>query len=257
MKEEKKLSEADRYINNLDKTIAGKKINDPSELAKLFEGKSKHYKVAVRDFMKFLIEKGYRRYSQLVDFQAVIKIPSSGIRPSSEKFTTAERIIEAYNLADETRKLVIKLLVYTGQRLIEIVDLLNNFDERELVILEDLGIARYDLLAMYKRIGSNKANAEQTKRAWVAYMPADFARQLKRVQVSYDSLKGENLANNIVQPNQLRSWFSDFMDEQGVPEDVIEFMTGKTPENILRKHYKNLEKKADRHYARVVDKFPI
>jgi intergrase/recombinase len=257
IKEEKRLSEADRYISHLDKTIAGKKINDPNELAKLFEDKSKHYRVAVRDFLKFLIQKGHRRYSQIVDFQAVIKIPSSGIRPSSEKFTDTESIIKAYEVVDDLRKLVIRLLVYSGQRLIEIVDMLNNFDERELIILEDKGIARYDLLAMYKRIGSNKANAEQTKRAWVAYMPADFAKQLRRVQVSYDSLKGKNLALGIIYPNQLRSWFTDFMDEHGVPEDVIEFMTGKTPETVLRKHYKGLEKKADRYYAKIVDKFPL
>ncbi len=244
------------YYRYCEEHLAGKKINNPNELAEIVEGLAKNRKAAIRDFMKFLIKKGYRTKSQLIDFQAVVEIPKSGIRPSSEAFTTTEKILEALEkVKSDKKKLMIRLLAYTGLRLSEAVDMLRNFDPKELTIQEK--IAKYDLLAMYKRIGSKKAKAEMTKRAWIAYMPADFAKQLKRMEVTETMFKGNKLANGIVHANQLRKWHSDFLDEHGVPEDVIEFLQGKTPEKILRKHYKDLEKKADRYYEKVVDEFPF
>mgnify|MGYP000660356321 CR=1 FL=1 len=245
---------ARRYYKYCDELLGGKKINHPSELANIIEGLSKNRKAAIRAFLRFLIEKGYRTKSQLIDFQAVIKIPKSGIRPSSEAFTTTDKIIEALRtVKSDKKKLMIRLLAYTGLRLSEAVDLLKNLNPKELTIKGK--IAKYDLLAMYKRIGSKKAKFEATKRAWIAYMPAEFAKQLKRMDVTETMFKGDKLANGIIHANQLRKWHADFLDEHGVPEDVIEFLQGKTPEKILRKHYKDLEKKADKYYEKI--EFPF
>ncbi|WP_048085924.1 integrase [Archaeoglobus veneficus] len=154
MREEKKLKNWKEYAGKLDKLLKGKKINSPQKLYEIFKDEPKTSKVAIKDFMKFLIETGKRTKSQLIDFQAVIKIPKSGIRPASEAFTTTEKIIEALKeVKDEKKRLMIKLLAYSGLRLSEAVELLKNFNPKELTILPDLGIARYDLLAMYKRVG--------------------------------------------------------------------------------------------------------
>jgi len=258
--------EAEQYIRDLERTIAGKKINHPSELAEIFSGLPKHYQVAIKNFMKFLIKKGYRTKSELIDFQEIIKVPKSGIRPASEAFTTTKTIqlalttqIRKDKEKDARNKFVIKALAYSGLRLEELMDLLNHFKEDELKIIGK--IARYDLLAMYKRIGSRKAQAEATKRAWVAYLPASFVKELKKYAKTEEwkstTFKGVKLAKGIVDPNQFRKWFTEFLDENDVKEKIIGFITGKTPENVLRRSYMNLLKQADREYARIVDKFPI
>ncbi len=59
---------ADVYIRYLNRLLASKKINTPHGLAEIVEGRSKNAKVAVRNLIKFLIRKGYRTKSQLIDF---------------------------------------------------------------------------------------------------------------------------------------------------------------------------------------------
>ena len=253
-----------KYIKYLDRMLSGKVIKHPRELAQVVEGKTRHHKVAVRDFLKFLVERGYFTKSQIIDYQEVVKLERTGIRPASQAFTTTDRIIQAYeylkSINSEKKIIILKLLTYSGLRLTEACDLLSNFRADELTILEDKGIARYDLLAMYKRIGSSKAKAEVTKRAWVAYMPLDFAKQLMEIcpldDISEEALKGKRFAKGIVLPNQFRKWFSNHLKDLGVPESVIEFMTGKTPEKVLRQFYFDLLKDADEWYSRIVDKFP-
>jgi intergrase/recombinase len=253
-----------KYIRYLDRMLSGRVIRHPRELAQIVQDKTRHHKVAVRDFLKFLVESGYYTKSQIIDYQEVVKLGRTGIRPASQAFTTTDKIIQAFEYLksiNSTKKiLILKLLVFSGLRLTEACDILKNFNESELIILEDKKIARYDLLAMYKRIGSSKAKAEVTKRAWVAYIPADFAKELLEVcpiEVSEEAMKGKRFCNGIILPNQTRKWFSNFLKDNGVPERVIEFMTGKTPERVLRQFYFDLLKEADEWYFRIVDKFPI
>ncbi len=260
----RKTKDWKRYIRCLDQTMSGKVIRHPKELLELFKDRSRHYKVAVRNFLKFLVEEAYFTKSQIIDYQEVIKLERAGIRPVSQAFTTTENILKAYNYLKEigsTKKLIVlKLLVLSGLRLTEACDILNNFNKSELTILEDKRIARYDLLAMYKRIGSSKAKAEVTKRAWVAYMPLELAEELLEIcpiEVSEEAMKGKKFCNGIILPNQTRKWFSNFLKDNGVPERVIEFITGKTPERVLRQFYFDLLKEADEWYSRIVDKFPL
>jgi intergrase/recombinase len=239
-------SVAEDYLRRLERLIAGKKINEPHELAKIFEHEAKNSKVAIRNFMKFLIEKGYRTKSQLIDFQAVIKIPKSGIREPRKAFTTTDKIKEALEkVKDEKKQLMIKLLAYSGIRLSEAVDLLKTFNPDRLEFKD--GFARYELHKLGK-----------TKKAFWAYMPASFARQLKRFPgIKETTFKGEKLADRIILPNMLRKWNVDFLDEHGVKSEIIDFIQGRTPEKILAKHYMDRLKKADEAYSKIVNKFPF
>ncbi len=259
----KGIKDGMKYIRYLDRMLSSKVIRHPRELAQIVQDKTRHHKVAIRNFLKFLVESGYYTKSQIIDYQEVVKLGRTGIRPVSQAFTTTENILKAYNYLksiNSTKKiLILKLLIFSGVRLSEACDILNNFNKSELTILGDKGIARYDLLAMYKRIGSSKAKAEVTKRAWVVYIPADFAKELLEVcpiDVSEEAMKGKRFCNGIILPNQTRKWFSNFLKDNGVPERVIEFITGKTPERVLRQFYFDLLKEADEWYSKVVDKFP-
>ena len=253
MKNEQKLTMADDLIKKLDRVGFGK-INTVDELYQLLKkDKTKTLRVALRDFFKFLIMTGKRTESQLIDFKAIVKIPRSGIR-TKNAFTTTDKIIEARKRVknDPVRSLLFDLLIFAGIRLQEAVDILNNFDENELFVKGSY--ARYDLLAMYKRIGSKKAEvSEVTKREAIAYMPVWLAKRLKKMQVNYDSYKSaRDLSFGIVSATQVRKWFSDTLDDLGVEEKIVSFITGKTPENVLRKHYLQLLKKADRAYEAIL-----
>jgi len=198
----------------------------------------------------------------VVDYYPILETESSGIRQT--EIPTDEQIIKAHEFLLERVKsdpkyeanlLAFYLQVFGGVRLIEAVDILNNFVEGELTTKENF--ARYDLLKMYKRIGSTKAKAEKSKRAWVCYMPVWVAEKLKRVDVSYSSLKGEKYCNGIVTGIGVREWFSTFLGRLKVEERIIEFMTGKTPSTILRRHYLDLLVEADNLYSQLLHKFPI
>ncbi len=250
--------------------LLGRIITSPRELAEFIDeyerrmGKkmSKNRKNAIRVYLRFLVKKGYYRQSQVVDYYPILETERSGIRQT--EIPTDEQIIKAHEFLLESVKrdpkyeanlLVFYLQVFGGVRLIEACDILNNFTEEELTIKENF--ARYDLLTMYKRIGSTKAKAEKSKRAWVCYMPIWVAKKLKRINVSYSSLKGDKYCNGIVTGIGVREWFSTFLGRLKVEERIIEFMTGKTPSTILRKHYLDLLREADEEYPRIVDKFPI
>jgi len=255
-----------RYVRYLDQMLLDKVIATPRELADLIKqyevekGKmSRHRKIAIRNYLNFLVKKGYYRKSQVIDYFPLLELDKGGIRPASEAFTTDDKIIEAHNyliqLGDEKRLLVFYLLLFSGIRLSEACDILNNFDSSELTVQDN--IAYYDMLSMYKRIGDTKARAEQTKRAWVAFMPIWVAEKLKRLKVDEANLRGYHFCNRIILPNMLRKWFSNFLKKHKVDERLIEFMTGKTPEKILRRHYFELLEDSAKIYAKLVDKFPI
>ena len=196
--------------------------------------------------MKFLIERGYRTKSQLIDFQAVIKIPKSGVREHKKAFTTTEKIQEALDkVKDEKKRLMIKLLAYSGLRLSEAVNMLRTFDPSKLVVQGK--IARYELLKLGR-----------TKKAFWAYMPASFARQLKKFPgIKETTFKGEKLANRTILPNMLRKWNAMFLRQHGIENDIIDFIQGRTSERMLQRHYLDLLNEGDKAYSKIVDKFPF
>lgn len=271
-----------RYVRYLDQLLLGRTIATPRELAELIKqyeaekGKmSRHRKIAIRNYLNFLVKKGYYRKSQVIDYYPLLELDRGGIRPATQSFTTDDKIREAHNyllqLGDEKRLLIFYLLLFSGVRLTEACDIVNNFDSSELTVHNK--IAYYDMLSMYKRISDTKAKAEQSKRAWVAFMPVWVAERLqlqlqlqsqsqsqsqsKNLRVNEANLRGRHFCNGIILPNMLRKWFSNFLARQGVEEKIIEFMTGKTSEKILRRHYLELLQESINVYEKIVDKFPV
>jgi len=239
----KNIKDWQQYVRDLDKTLTGKVIGHPRELAVIFRNKSKHYKVAIKSFLKFLEEEGYKTASELLDYRNVIKIPKSGIRDPEKAFTTTEKIIEALeNTKDVKKAMIIRLLAYSGIRLSEAVEIISNFDESKLIVKENF--ARYPL---------HKTKA--TKRAFYAYMPLSFAKKLQKMHVTETMLKGKKIARGIIYPNQLRKWNAMFLLEHNVPTEIIDFIQGRAPERILQKHYLNIVKLADELYSRI--EFPF
>ncbi len=93
------------------------------------------------------------------------------------------------------------------------------------------------------------------KRAWIIYMPRNVSEYItsnilyKEYVPGYDKLEREILGAGVA-AKYYRNWVSNKMLVLGIPEAVIEFITGKTPSSILRKHYLQLQYQADTFYPK-------
>ncbi|MFO7966275.1 MAG: integrase [Archaeoglobaceae archaeon] len=258
MKDDEQLSMARSLINKLDQVFqkVNPKISHTHQLYGVLKAdETKTLRIGLRDFFRFLIQTGKRTESQLIDFKAIVKIQRSGIRTGESAFTETGNIIQAREQVqdDEIRSMLLNIMVYSGLRLQEAVDILNNFNESELHVFDDQGFAYYDLLSMYKRIGSKKAEAEVTKREVVAFMPIEVALDLRPMKINYNAYKSaRDLSKGYVNASQIRKWYSSFLDDLEIDEKIINFITGKTPQNVLQKHYLKLLKKAKRTYPQIL-----
>ena len=52
----------------------------------------------------------------------------------------------------------------------------------------------------------------------------------------------------------LRKWHYNYLLENGVPEDVVDFIQGRSPLKIGSMHYLAKVKQADHFYSRIADK---
>lgn len=137
-----------------------------------------------------------------------------------------------------------KLLVYSGIRLDHAVDMFANFDSSNLVVKDN--IARYPIAVFSKG----------HKIAFWAYIPAQFAEELERVEFNYNAAKTGIIVGR-VSSLSIRKWHLNFMIENGVPESVADFIQGRASVTVGSTHYLHKTKQADQFYAKIVDKFPI
>jgi len=133
-----------RYVRYLDQLLLGRTIATPRELAELIRqyeaerGKmSRHRKIAIRNYLNFLVKKGYYRKSQVIDYYPLLELDRGGIRPASlsrqmikyERHTTI-----FYSSAMKKDSSYSILLLFSGIRLTEACDIVNNFDNSELTV---------------------------------------------------------------------------------------------------------------------------
>ncbi|WP_370574630.1 integrase [Methanomethylovorans sp.] len=95
-----------------------------------------------------------------------IKIKKSGV---VEVYVTDDEIKEAYNACPEDIKPIHKLLVYSGNRLSHIHEMISTFDERNIVIDDD--VAHYPTSAF----------SSGTKRTFQIFFPASFIPEFKNI----------------------------------------------------------------------------
>ena len=185
------------------------------------------------------------------------------IRPQKELnnkiFITDDHIREALTLIEEKWKdknttLIFKLLVYSGIRLEHAWRLLNEFDERKLLIENDVAMYPIESIAKGK------------KKGYFAFMPADFATQLdewnsnlshRTFYVRLGPVKWKPPVDNPVSPIRIRAWFQNFAIEHGVRIEALRFIVGHSPATVGEAHYYNLKKIAKDEYRELLGKFPI
>jgi len=165
-----------------------------------------------------------------------------------EEFISDEELREAYysyirKINDEEIELIFLALVFSGLRLKHIVEALQNFDDKNIVEVNEK-VNRYPVGFVSKG----------KKKAFWLYYPSWL--ELKRINKGYGFFK-DNLAYKRVSANTIRKWNYNFLILNGVPESVADFIQGRASVTVGSAHYLAKTKQADEWYSRIVDKFPI
>ncbi|WP_342304818.1 integrase [Methanolobus sp. ZRKC5] len=187
----------------------------------------------IDDVANYSIEK-WRRF---------IKIKQSGV---VEIYVTDEEVQEAYNACAEDVKPILKLLIYSGNRLSHIHAMLENFNERNIVI--DGDIAHYPTSSF----------SSGTKRTFQIFFPTSFVPELREFNnlYSYDSLL-KKTKHDRVSSKTIRKWHLNLMVAEGVTESIADFIQGRAPVTVGSAHYLNKVKRAKEEYRRIVGKFIV
>ena len=258
-----KSSTWQNYIGVLDRTVKYTKIYSKEQLKEIYESLEKNkanFAKGFRNFLNFLQDKGIISKAIAEEFKTILDIPKAG---TDKKVPSDNDIIEAneyfkQNL-DEVEYLVFQLLLYSGLRLDDIVQMLNSFDPKKLEFLD--GIARYDM----EDIG------DENKEAFECYMPAWLGKKLLELynklngfSVDYNKIKDvinyKASSGKTISAKYIRKWVNNFLKRNKVPKDERNFILGRKGElnqSVEFTNYLELREDADREYARIVYKFPI
>ncbi len=237
------------YLHYLEK-YANEKIETPIALYNILfteieeKGVRRWFAKAIRNLLNFYEEVKGVDSAILDKFRKVCKIEQADVR---DVFIHDYELKRAYeDLKDEKAKILFKLLVYSGIRLRQALDMLRNFDPQNLIIIENKGIARYPILSLSKG----------QKKGFFAYMPADFAKKLRKIEISYSHAK-DLIRHNRVSANSIRKWHYNFLIMHGVPPEVADFIQGRRPATVGAMHYLAKARQADEFYSKVIELFPL
>jgi len=228
-------------LRYLDRYLSNKIIKNQEDLLNLInsvKSGKRHLCYSLRVFFNFLEEFGILDEEILNKLRKIVKIPKVG---SDNYIPSNEEVIEAYRrIKNEETKIIFKLLAFSGIRVAEASKLLSEFDKSKLMI--NGNIAKYPLSML-----------RGTKNVYYAYMPKDFALELRRINLSRKAIINR-FCRFSLPAKYLRKWNYNFLILNGVPESVADFIQGRASITVGSMHYLAKVKQADEWYSKIVDK---
>jgi len=195
-----------------------------------FDTNNKWSTVAYKKFYTIMCDNGVEEACVL---SRKIKIKKA----NTDKYVPSlEEVIESIENSIEPYKTVFKTLLYTGLRLNETVFLLGNIDRLQVVRRD--GYYRF-YLGLERR----------SKKAFWAFTPVF----LNRIIVVEKAVSDYARKKGLLAPKYYRKFVATKMQELGFPENVVDFIQGRTPQSILNKHYTNLLVLSDKHYPKYAE----
>ena len=179
---------------------------------------------------------GLRNALPKVEIGIDLKIPSeSQIIKSLSQLQSAPLKYQAlYNL-----------LLDSGLRLIECIELINSFNPRDSERLD----------GFYRSIiGEFRGN----KQAYYAYYSEQTFKRISNFKGSAEELLTRNASgyyykHGYIAPKYLRKFAFDNMVRLEIPESIADFLEGRVAKRIGAKHYMALRRQADKFYKRYSD----
>ena len=239
----RKISEKTRrdYVNALERFFTKYEITKWNDLKRFIDAEDRKRNIVngMRVFLTFLAERDVLDYDvAMLVKKRFIKGKPIGVRKVA---VDEEKIKQSYELVkhNKIKALLYELLVFTGLRYSNIIEMLRTYEPSKLVKVNE-NVARYPLF-----IGGHKG-------AFWAYMPLGLAEKLERHDLNYNTAKAW-FFRVPAQPNAVRKWFTTFLARHGVSAEIIDFIQGRAPRTVLERHYLNLTVLADESYSKVVD----
>ena len=231
------------YLSSLTKFFANHTVSSPKEL-RSFIIKDKTQR-GLRNFFNYFedeeIENPCGYY--LDKWRKHVKIQRSGV---SEVYITDEEVKEAYENCPKDIEIIFKLLVSSGSRLSHLYQMLQNFDETNVII--DDKIAHYPTSAF----------SSSTKKTFQIFFPTHYISEINSLSYLY---KYKNLTRKLnigrVNSKAIRKWHLNVMIEEGVPEGVAEFVQGRAATTVGSAHYLNKVKQAKTEYRKIVERVTL
>ena len=170
---------------------------------------SKYPILALRVYIKHLVETGQLSSSSAEDFRKVLKARQS--KPDTY-VPNDQTVKEAYEkIKDERVKLYFEILAYSGVRVTEMAKMLSEFDKKNLTKFDTY--ARYAL--NFKR---------GQKNSFYIFMPIEVANKVKRLyKVGSKAMTKIFDQQSGLRPKYLRKWFYNKVIMAGIPESVADF----------------------------------
>ena len=229
-----------QLVRYLDRFVGNTIIQNSEDIIEIVENSTsrKNIILALRNLVNYCEEIKVISSEKANELRKVLKCVKSnpdGYIPSDEEIKTAFKRFD-----DEKYKIVFKLLAFSGLRIREAVEMLNDFNENRLMI--NGNIARYPLFSKRK-----------TKKTYFAYMPKEFALELRKMNVTEQGVKNY-FSRRELPAKYLRKWNYNFLILRGVPESVADFIQGRASITVGSMHYLAKVKQADEWYSRVADK---
>ena len=211
------------YINYLDRYMNGVVIADIDDLIEVcltVNSGWNWYAKAVRNLINYCIERRLIDKGWAAELKEVLKLKRVGV----DTFVPSDEAVKAAleQCKDDRVKMLLRLLLYSGIRITEAIKVLSEFDESRLHF--DDGVAWYD-------IDWSRGN----KNAYKAFMPSEFAKQLKRIDIT-ENIVHKNKPNNL-KLKHCRNWTINKLVQCGVNEGVIQYMVGHSNGSTLFTNY--------------------
>lgn len=179
----------------------------------------------------------------LEKWRRYVKIKKSGV---VEIYVTDREIKEAYEECPDDLKPIYRLLVYSENRFTHIYEMLQKFDERN--IISDGEVAHYPTSSLSKG----------TKQTFHMFFPSSHIPELKKIGNldSYDHIL-KNIQSGRVSAKTIRKWHLNKMIKEGITESLADFIQGRASLTVGSAHYLNKTGQAKDQYRRILGKFPI
>lgn len=251
LKKNVKNSTADGYISAVDRLMGDEElIRHPRDLEGLITGKADRGLRALFNYIEKEMDRDHLLGEPLSKWRRYTPIKASGV---VEIYPSDLEIIEAYGMiAPEYRPLFL-ILMYTGNRLTQILDTIQAIDPNEITYA-----------GPKKEIAhiSAAAQARGTKRSYRLFFPAAFIPDLLKFQESLASREEyasliQKISSGRVSAKTIRKWHLNFMIENGVSESIADFIQGRTPQTVGSAHYLNKVKGAIEALIPLIQKYPV
>nr|WP_249041787.1 integrase [Acidianus ambivalens] len=236
-------------MNGFDLTPSNNSEISASDLLK-FEFALRQKKIADRTIKEYVncVKQGRKESNNCIkawrNFYRLVlnRDPPENLKPKKTKpdlrVPTLEEVKRTLEVVKSNYSLYLlyRLLLESGSRESEALKVINNYDEKNEI--KEEGFSIYIL----------NWTRGQKKSFYLFHVT-----QLQQVRITKDQVSSFVKRHDIVPPKYIRKFFATKALELGIPSEIVNFIQGRTPSEVLTKHYLDLLTLAKKEYKKYME----